>query len=198
LLPAIRSNFVCPNLSQNATGGQLQSRFRKHTIGHLFADSRRFAMSVKPIPEGYHSVTPYLILTGAAKAIEFYKQAFGATELFRMVGPDGKIGHAEIKIGDSPIMLADEHPEVGAKSAKTIGGSPVSLMLYVENVDSLAPQATAAGAKVIRPLQDQFYGDRSVTIEDPFGLCWTIATHVEDVPPEEMKRRSEEAMKQKS
>ncbi len=155
-------------------------------------------MPVKPIPEGYHSATPYLIISGAAKAIEFYKQAFGATELFRMAGPDGRIGHAEIKIGDSPIMLADEHPEMGAKSAKTLGGSPISLMLYVENVDALAAQAIAAGAKVIRPLQNQFYGDRSGTFEDPFGLCWTISTHVEDVSPEEMKRRSEEAMKQKA
>jgi PhnB protein len=114
-----------------------------------------------------------------------------------MTGPDGKIGHAEIKIGNSPIMLADEHPQMGAKSAKTIGGSPVSLMLYVENVDALAAQATAAGAKTVRPLQNQFYGDRSGTFEDPFGLSWTIATHVEDIPPEEMKRRADEMMNKK-
>ena len=154
-------------------------------------------MPVKPIPAGYHTATPYLIVSGAAKAIEFYKRAFGANELFRMAGPDGRIGHAEIKIGDSPIMLSDEHLEMGVKSAKTLGGSPVSLMLYVENVDALAAQATAEGAKVIRPLQNQFYGDRSATLEDPFGLCWTIATHVEDVPPEEMQRRAAEARKQK-
>ena len=152
-------------------------------------------MAVKPIPDGYHTATPYLIVSGAAAAIEFYKKAFGAVELFRMAGPDGKIGHAEIKIGDSPIMLADEHPQMGARSAKTIGGSPVFLMLYVENVDALAAQATAAGAKAVRRLQNQFYGDRSGTFEDPFGLSWTIATHVEDVPPDEMKRRAEEMMK---
>lgn len=152
-------------------------------------------MPVQLIPEGYHTATPYLIVSGAAEAIEFYKKAFGATELFRMVAPSGKIGHAEIKIGNSPIMLADEHPEMGAKSAKTLGGSPMFLMLYVENVDALAAQAMAAGAKTVRPIQNQFYGDRSGTFEDPFGLWWTIATHVEDVPPEEMKRRSEEMMK---
>lgn len=154
-------------------------------------------MPVKPIPDGYHTATPYIIVTGAAEAIEFYKKAFGATELFRMAGPDGKIGHAEIIIGNSPIMLADEHPQMGAKSAKTLGGSPMFLMLYVDNVDALSAQAEAAGAKVIRPLQNQFYGDRSVTVEDPFGLLWTISTHIEDVPPDEMKRRSDEAMKQK-
>lgn len=154
-------------------------------------------MAVQPIPEGYHTATPYLIVSGAAAAIEFYKQAFNATELFRMAGPDGKIGHAEIKIGNSPIMLADEFPEMGAKSAKTLGGSPMFLMLYVENVDALAAQAVAAGAKEVRPVQNQFYGDRSGTFEDPFGLSWTLSTHVEDVPPEEMQRRSEEAMKQK-
>lgn len=154
-------------------------------------------MPVKPIPDGYHSATPYLIVSGAAEAIEFYKKAFGATELFRMAGSGGKIGHAEIKIGNSPIMLADEHPEMGARSAKTLGGSPVFLMLYVDNVDALAAQAIAAGAKPVRPVQNQFYGDRSGTFEDPFGLLWTISTHVEDVSPEEMERRSEEAMKQK-
>ena len=154
-------------------------------------------MPVKPIPDGYHTATPYLIVSGAAAAIEFYKKAFGAVELFRMAGPDGKIGHAEIKIGNSPIMLADEHPQMGAKSAKTLGGSPMFLMLYVDNVDALAAQAVAAGAKPVRPVQNQFYGDRSGTFEDPFGLWWTISTHVEDVPPEEMKRRAEEMMKQK-
>ena len=154
-------------------------------------------MPVKPIPDGYHSATPYLIVSGAAEAIEFYKKAFGATELFRMAGSGGKIGHAEIKIGNSPIMLADEHPEMGARSAKTLGGSPVFLMLYVDNVDALAAQAIAAGAKPVRPVQNQFYGDRSGTFEDPFGLLWTISTHVEDVSSEEMQRRSEEAMKQK-
>jgi PhnB protein len=146
-------------------------------------------MAVKPIPEGYHSVTPYLIVTGAAAALDFYAKVFGATELMRMPGPDGRIGHAEIKIGDSPIMLADEHPEIDARSPKTIGGTPVFIMIYVANVDTIFNQAVAAGAKVLKPLSDQFYGDRSGTIEDPFGHKWTIATHVEDVSPEEIERR---------
>ncbi len=143
----------------------------------------------KPIPEGYHTITPYLIINGAADAIEFYKKAFGATELFRMGGPGDKVMHAEMKIGDSPLMLADEFPEMGYRGPKALGGTPVSLMLYVEDVDALAAQATAAGAKVMRPVQDQFYGDRSGTFVDPFGHVWTISTHKEDVPMEEMKRR---------
>jgi PhnB protein len=152
-------------------------------------------MPVKPIPDGYHSVTPYLIVNGAARAIEFYKNAFGATELLRFDGPGGKIGHAEIKIGDSPIMLADEHPEMLARSPQSYGGSPVGILLYVNNVDAVASQAVAAGAKVVRPVKDQFYGDRSGTFEDPFGHQWTIATHKEDLSVEEMKRRLEDAMK---
>jgi PhnB protein len=147
------------------------------------------AKAVKPIPEGYYTVTPYLIVNGAAKAIDFYKKAFGATELFRMGGPDGKIGHAEIKIGNSPIMLADEHPEMGYRGPLTLGGTPVSILLYVNDVDKMAAQAIAAGAKVQRPVKDQFYGDRSGTFADPFGHVWTIATHKEDVSPEEMKKR---------
>jgi PhnB protein len=154
-------------------------------------------MAVKPIPDGYHTATPYLIIGGAAKAIEFYKQAFGAQELFRMADPSGKIGHAEIKIGDSPIMLADEHPEMGHKGPKSLGGSPVSLMLYLRDVDAVVAQAVAAGATVVRPVENQFYGDRSGTLTDPFGHIWTVSTHVEDVPPEEMKRRAEAAMKEK-
>ncbi|MBL0209784.1 MAG: VOC family protein [Holophagaceae bacterium] len=145
---------------------------------------------VKPIPEGYHSVTPYLIVRGAAKALEFYKQAFGAVELFRMEAPDGRIGHAEIRIGDSPIMLADEHPDMGAKSPETWGGSPVSLMLYVEDVDRVFARAVEAGATVERPLADQFYGDRTGGLKDPFGHVWYVATHIEDVPPEELDRRA--------
>jgi len=148
------------------------------------------AGKVKPVPEGYHTVTPYLIVKGAAGAIEFYKKAFGATELLRMPDPSGKIGHAEIKIGDSPIMLADEFPERGVLSPQTIGGSPVSILLYVENVDVLFKQAVAAGAKVTRPLQDQFYGDRMGGLTDPFGHQWHVATHVEDVAPEELKKRA--------
>jgi PhnB protein len=144
----------------------------------------------KPVPDGYHTATPYLIVKGAAQAIEFYKKAFGATELMRMPQPGGKIGHAEIKIGDSPIMLADESPDVGARSPQSIGGSPVSIMLYVEDVDRIFSQAVAAGAKVKRPVADQFYGDRTGGIEDPFGHLWYIATHKEDVSPEEMRKRA--------
>jgi PhnB protein len=151
---------------------------------------------VKPIPDGYHTVTPYLIVKDAAGALEFYKKAFGAKELMRLAGPGGKIGHAEVKVGDSPIMLADEHPEVGARSPQSFGGSPVSIVLYVEDVDALTGRAVAAGAKVLRPLKDQFYGDRSATLEDPFGHVWTIATHKEDVSPEEINRRFEAFVKQ--
>lgn len=147
-------------------------------------------MSTKPIPDGYHTVTPYLYIKGAAQALDFYKKAFGAEELFRMDSPDGKIGHAEIQIGDSRIMLADEHPEMKALSPKTIGGVASSLMLYVDDVDKMATRAVAAGAKVTRAVQNQFYGDRSGNFEDPFGHCWTIATHVEDISPEEMARRA--------
>lgn len=153
-------------------------------------------MAVKPIPDGYHSVTPYLYVAGGAAALDFYKKAFNAVELFRMPGPDGKIGHAEFKIGDSPIMLADEHPQMGAVGPKTLGGQSSSIMLYVENSDALSEQAIAAGAKVLRPIKDQFYGDRSCTVEDPFGHVWTISTHTEDVPPDEMARRAAEMMKQ--
>jgi PhnB protein len=144
----------------------------------------------KPIPEGYHTATPYLIIKDAAKAIEFYKRAFGAKEMMRMSQPDGRIGHAEIKIGDSPIMLADEFPEMGARSPQSLGGSPVSILLYVEDVDAFAKQAVATGTKVVRPVKDQFYGDRSGSFEDPFGHQWHIATHVEDVAPDEMHKRA--------
>lgn len=153
-------------------------------------------MPVKPIPDGYHTVTPYLYVAGGAAAIEFYKKAFNATELFRMNGPDGRVGHAEIRIGDSPIMLADEHPQMGARGPKTIGGVASSIMLYVNDSDVLSAQAIAAGAKVLRPIKDQFYGDRSCTVEDPFGHVWTISTHKEDVPPDELARRAAEMMKQ--
>ncbi len=146
-------------------------------------------MAVKPIPEGYHSVTPYLIIKGAADAIEFYKRAFGASELFRFPAPDGKIGHAEIKIGDSPIMLADESTEMGYKSPQTLSGSPVSIMIYVEDVDTVFNQAVAAGGKVKQAVKDQFYGDRLGTLEDPFGHVWHVSTHKEDVSVEEMQKR---------
>ena len=147
-------------------------------------------MSVTAIPDGYHSVTPYLIISGAADAIDYYQKAFGAIELMRMPAPGGKIGHAEIKIGDSPIMLADEFPEMGYKSPQTLGGSPVSIMIYVADVDAVFKQAIAAGGKEQRPVKDQFYGDRMGTLEDPFGHVWHVATHKEDVPAEEMERRA--------
>lgn len=145
---------------------------------------------VNPIPEGYHSVTPYLSIKGAAKAIDYYKQVFGATELFRMAAPDGKIGHAEIKIGNSPIMVADEFPEMEFVSPQTLGGSPIGLMIYVDDVDTMFNKAISAGATQVKPLQDQFYGDRSGTLKDPFGHVWTVATHVEDVAPEELQKRA--------
>lgn len=146
-------------------------------------------MAVRPIPEGYHTVTPYLIVRGGAKAIDFYKKAFGATELFRMPMPDGRLGHAEIQIGDARVMLADEMPEMKIVGPESLGGTPVGMALYVENCDEVFDRAVGAGAKVERPLQDQFYGDRSGTVIDPFGHKWTVATHKEDVSPEEMNRR---------
>jgi PhnB protein len=145
---------------------------------------------IKPIPEGYHTATPYLIVNDASRAIDFYKKAFGATELVRMPGPGGKIGHAEIKIGDSPIMLADEVPGMGFRSPESLGGSPISILLYVEDVDAVFSEAVAAGAKVQRAVADQFYGDRTGGVTDPFGHVWYIATHKEDVSPEEMKKRA--------
>jgi PhnB protein len=151
------------------------------------------AEKVKPIPEGYQSVTPYLAIDGASKAIDWYKEALGATELFRFDAPGGKIGHAEIKIGDSILMLADEYPEMSFRSPKSLGGTPVALMIYCEDVDARVEKAVAAGAKLSRPVKDQFYGDRSGTIEDPFGHQWHIATHVEDVAPEEMEKRAKAA-----
>jgi len=153
-------------------------------------------MPVKPIPDGYHTVTPYLYIKGAASAIEFYKKAFGAVELFRFPGPNNCIMHAEIKIGDSPIMMADEFPQMGVLGPQTRGGATSSILLYVPDVDALAKRAEAAGATVVKPLANQFYGDRSATFADPFGHQWTIATHVEDVSPEELQKRSEAMMKQ--
>ena len=146
-------------------------------------------MAVKSIPDGYHSVTPYLIVNGGPSALEFYKKVFGATEVSRFDGPDGKLAHAEIRIGDSMVMLSDEFGEMGFRGPQSIGGSPVGIMLYVEDCDQMFNRAVAAGATVKKPLEDQFYGDRSGTLEDPFGHLWTIATHTEDVTPEELQRR---------
>jgi len=145
-------------------------------------------MAVKPIPEGYHSVTPYLIVKDASKAIEYYKKAFGATEIMRFPGPNNTVAHAEIQIGDSRIMLADPGQNE-YRSPQELGGTPVSLMIYVNDVDKVFNQAVSAGAKQSRPIQDQFYGDRSGNLIDQFGHVWTVATHKEDVSPEEMERR---------
>lgn len=147
------------------------------------------AGKVRPIPEGYHTVTPYLSVPGAASAIEFYKKAFDAIEVMRMPQPDGRIGHADIRIGDSHVMLADEFPEMGFRSPQALGGSPVHLALYVENVDAFVERAVRAGATLTRPIENQFYGDRAGAVLDPFGHTWHVATHVEDVPREEMARR---------
>ena len=149
-------------------------------------------MAVNAIPEGYRGVTPYLIVKNAAAAIDFYKRAFGAEEMHRMPVPGGKVGHADLMIGGGHVMLADEFPAHGAVGPETLGGSAVGLLIYVNDVDARFNQAVAAGAKALRPVQDQFYGDRSGTLIDPFGHKWTLATHVEDVPMEEMQRRMKE------
>jgi PhnB protein len=145
------------------------------------------ADNVRPIPEGYHTATPYLICNDGAGAIDFYKHAFGAVELMRMPMPNGRLGHAELRIGDSMIMLADENPESGARSPQYYGGTPVSVLLYVENVDAVFQQAVSSGAKAVRAPEDMFYGDRTSSIIDPFGHSWYIHTHVKDVSPEEMQ-----------
>jgi PhnB protein len=146
-------------------------------------------MSATFIPAGYHTVTPYLAIKNAVKALEFYQQAFGAIETSKLMVPDGRLGHAEIRLGDSVIMLSDEFPEYGGKSPETLGGSPVSIHLYVADVDAFFKRALAAGAKERKPVMDQFYGDRSGQLEDPFGHLWWVATHKEDVAPEEMQKR---------
>jgi PhnB protein len=147
-------------------------------------------MAVKPIPENYPSVTPYLCIKGAADAIEFYKKAFAATERMRIGEPSGKVGHAELLIGDALIMLADEYPDIGFRSPESLGGSPVVIHLYVEDVDAFCDRAVSAGAELTRAVEDQFYGDRSGQLRDPFGHVWSIATHKEDVSPEEIKKRA--------
>ena len=147
-----------------------------------------------PIPDGYPRVMPYLIVDGAAAAIDFYSSVLGATERMRMPAPDGKVGHAELQLGDSLIMLADEFPDMDARGPKAMGGTPVSLMVYVEDSDAVFDRAIEAGAKSLQPVEDKFYGDRSGRFEDPFGHRWDVATHVEDVPPDEMAKRAAEAM----
>jgi PhnB protein len=154
------------------------------------------AGKVNAIPSGYHTLTPYLVVNDASRAIEFYKQVFGAKETVRMAGPGGKIGHAELKIGDSMLMLSDEMPGSGNRSPQSLGGSPVSVFMYVENVDSVFDQAVKAGAKADKPPEDMFWGDRFGHLTDPFGHLWAIATHIEDVAPEEMRKRAQAAMAQ--
>jgi len=153
-------------------------------------------MPVKPIPEGYHALTPYLIVDGAAAAIGFYVRAFGAVEVMRMPAPNGRIGHAEVRIGDSHLMLADEDSSTGFRGPKSGGGNAVSLLLYVADCDAVVDRAVAAGAKVTRPVADQFYGDRTGGILDPFGHAWYVSTHVKDVSDEEMRRVTEEKIRE--
>ncbi|HEY7559936.1 MAG TPA: VOC family protein [Candidatus Binatia bacterium] len=145
---------------------------------------------IRPIPKGYHAVTPYMSVQGAAGAIAFYKKAFGAKEVMRMPGPAGTIGHAEIQVGDSRIMLADEFPEMNFRSPRSVGGTPVNIHLYVSDVDRVVKKAVAAGAKLLRPVADQFYGDRGGSLEDPFGHVWHVATHIKDIPMKELKKRA--------
>jgi PhnB protein len=151
---------------------------------------------VKPIPEGYHTITPYLIVKDGPRAIEFYKKAFGAQELFRMAGPDGKIAHAELQIGNSRFMLGTESPQTGSQSPETLKGTPVGLFLYLEDVDAAFKRAVDAGAKATQPPQDMFWGDRYGKVADPFGHEWQLATHKEDVAPAEMDKRAQAAMRQ--
>ena len=148
----------------------------------------------KPIPDGYPRVTPYLITDGASAAIDFYRSVLGARERMRMPAPDGRVGHAELEIGDSLIMLADEFPEMEARGPKAVGGTPVSLHVYVEDADGVFDRAIQAGARALQPVEDKFYGDRSGQFEDPYGHHWSVATHVEDVPPDEMAARAAAAM----
>ena len=155
-------------------------------------------MAVKPIPEGYHSLTPYLAVEDASKAIDFYKEAFGAEEIFRMPGPDGKIGHAELRIGDSKLMLSDPFPHSNVRPPAERGGPTASIFMYVEDVDSTFEQAQRAGADVVSELEDMFWGDRFGTISDPYGHVWSIATHKEDLSEEEMAERSKAAMAEMS
>jgi PhnB protein len=149
---------------------------------------------VKPIPDGYPRVTPYLIVDGASAAIDFYTSVLGATERMRMAAPEDRVGHAELEIGNSVIMLSDESPEMDARAPRTVGGTPVSLHVYVEDVDAVFDRAVKAGARALRPVEDRFYGDRTGGFEDPFGHRWDVATHVEDVPPNEMEKRAAAAM----
>lgn len=164
-------------------------RITKKTVKKAASKSKTRAKKVHHLPKGYNTITPYLIVKGAANAIEFYKKVFGAKNVMSMEKPGGKIGHAELQIGDTKIMLADEHPELGARAPESFGGSPVSIHLYMANVDDVIERAVNAGAKLLRPATNMFYGDRSGGVQDPFGHVWYVATHVEDVSMAEMKKR---------
>ena len=161
---------------------------REHVEAHLDHD-QEVNMAVRPIPEGYPRVMPYLSIDGAAAAIDFYTTVLDAKERMRMPGPDGSVGHAELEVGDSIIMLADESPDMGNKSPKALGGSPVSIMVYVEDVDATFAKALKSGATEVQPLENKFYGDRSGSFEDPWGHQWHVSSHIEDVSPEEMDKR---------
>jgi PhnB protein len=155
----------------------------------LTMNGKDLAMATSKIPAGYESVTPYLIIKNASAAIDFYRKAFGATEVLRLDGPDGTVGHAEVKIGGGHVMLAEENIDAGWKGPQAVGGNPVSMVIYVDDVDAVFQRALDAGGREGKPLTDQFYGDRSGTLADPFGHVWTVATHIEDVSPAEMQRR---------
>lgn len=184
---AAKSTGRSAGRSAQGSSKKVAAKSPARRAGAVKAGSRKGA--VQPIPSGYYTATPYLILSNAARAIDFYKRAFGATELMRFGGPDGRVGHAELKIGNSVIMMADETDDHMFKSPQTLGGTSGSIMLYVPDVDRVFAQAIRAGAKEVRPVINQFYGDRSGFLEDPFGHQWAISTHVEDVSPEEMARR---------
>jgi PhnB protein len=154
--------------------------------------TKRATKKVSAIPKGYHSITPYLVVSNGANAIKFYIKAFGAKEMMRMEQPGGKIGHAELKIGDAKIMLADVCPEMNSRSPESLGGSPVSIHLYIKDVDGVVKRAVAAGAKLLMPIENRFYGDRSGALEDPFGHKWHVSTHVENVSPAQVKKRAAE------
>lgn len=179
--------------AKRATGTTRRATKAKPPARKATKKAKRRAL---PIPAGYHTVNPYLVVRGAGRALDFYTRAFGARETTRMAMPDGSVMHAEMKIGDSMIMLADENPEWGSKSPEALGGSPMQVMLYVRDVDAFVARAAAAGATIEMPVAVMFWGDRYGKVRDPFGHVWSVATHVEDVPPKEMRRRMDEFLRQ--
>ena len=199
---SVHPTCVLISLSVSARAVGVRVRASTSTLNLIFewsimsgTSEEKTMNKVHYIPKGYNSVTPYLVIKGAAKAIDYYKKVFGATVHVRMDAPDGQVGHAELQIGDSRIMLADENPKMGHRSAETIGASPVSLLVYLPDCDQVVAKAVAEGAKILKPVEDQFYGDRSGFIQDPFGHLWGIATHKEDVSPQELEERARKMMK---